>query len=81
MSLTELSERVDMTMSNLSIPKRAKPKQFGFQPWRLSAANWNASPAIFWNTKHNNFYEKAGFDQNLFWLKPAANILNRILFS
>lgn len=37
MSLTELSEAVDITLANLSILKTERQKRSVSQPWRLSA--------------------------------------------
>ncbi len=50
MSLTELSEKVGITISNLSILKKEKQKPFVFQRWKPSAKFWNVSLGIFWNS-------------------------------
>jgi putative transcriptional regulator len=47
MTLTELSERVNITIANLSVLKSSKAKQYAFQHWKEYAECWNASPAIF----------------------------------
>ena len=45
MSLTELSDRVGVTMANLSILKTGKAAPCDSPPWTPCAANWTASPA------------------------------------
>jgi len=49
MSLTELSERIGITMANLSILKKGKAKAIRFSTlhWRLFAKYWNVNPEIF----------------------------------
>ena len=46
MSLSELAERVGLTLANLSILKTG-----------LSAENWDASLATYWNTEMNKCYD------------------------
>ena len=45
MSMTELSNRVGVTMANLSILKNGKAKAVRFSTLRPSAGRWTASPA------------------------------------
>lgn len=50
MSLNELSQRVDITLANLSILKNNKARGgCASPPWRPSARPWTASRGIFWN--------------------------------
>jgi putative transcriptional regulator len=51
MSLNELSEKVDLTLSNLSILKTGKQKQSVFQRSKPFAKCWSASPPTFWNIR------------------------------
>jgi hypothetical protein len=46
-SLNELSERVNLTLSNLSILKTGKQKQFVLAP--QFARRWTANQVTFWN--------------------------------
>ena len=45
-SLSELSERVNITLANLSILKRAKQKPFVFRHWKRFAMFWIANLVI-----------------------------------
>ena len=49
MSLSQLSEKVDITLANLSILKTTRPKRCVFPPWRPFVPLWTASPEISWN--------------------------------
>lgn len=50
MSLTELTEKVGITMANLSILKKMeRQKPSGFQPWIRYAKLWIVNLEIFWN--------------------------------
>ena len=46
-SLGELSQKVDVTMANLSILKTTRPGRCAFPPWRPSVKRWTASRGIF----------------------------------
>ena len=46
MSLTELSDRVRVTMANLSILKTARPAPCASLPWTPFVESWTASRAI-----------------------------------
>ena len=48
MSLTELADRVGVTIANLSILKTGKARAIRFRPWPPSAGNSIASRAIWW---------------------------------
>ena len=50
MTLSQLAEKVDITLANLSILKNNKQSSAGVPPWRPSAPPWTASPATSWNT-------------------------------
>lgn len=56
MSLTELSEKVGVTMSNLSILKTGKAKAIRFPPSKPFAKYSIANPATFWNTGSSKQY-------------------------
>lgn len=47
--LTELSDKVGITLANLSILKNNRRAPCAFPRWMPSAAHWTASRAIFWN--------------------------------
>ena len=47
MSVTELSERVGITMANISILKMERQKRYVYLLWMLFARPWTASPEIF----------------------------------
>lgn len=48
MSVTELAQRVGITLANISILEKRQGKGHSFFPrWRKSARCWNASPGIF----------------------------------
>lgn len=49
MSLTELSERVGITMANLSILKTGKAKAVRVETLNKLATLWTVSPAICWS--------------------------------
>ena len=49
MSLTELAERVDLTLANLSILKTGRRARSASPRWRRSAPSWTASPATYWS--------------------------------
>ena len=49
MSVTELSERVGITMANISILKNGKAKAIRIETLDKSAVPWTASPVTFWN--------------------------------
>ena len=51
MSLSELSERVDISIVNLSVLKTGKAKAIRFSTWRPSAVNSIANQPIFWNIR------------------------------
>ena len=60
MSLSELAERVGLTLANLSILKTGRlerPRLCASPPLRLSAENWDASLATYWNTEMNKCYD------------------------
>ncbi len=65
MSLSELAERVGLTLANLSILKTGKAKAVRFTTLRLSAENWDASLATFWNTGMSKRYIKLKHQQLL----------------
>ena len=46
MSLNELSEKVNLTLANLSILKTVKQKQFDSARWKLFVKRWNVNQAI-----------------------------------
>jgi DNA-binding Xre family transcriptional regulator len=50
MSVTELSEKVGITMANISVLKNGKAKAIRFSSWTESAGPPNASRGIFWST-------------------------------
>ena len=50
MTVTELADRVGITMANLSILKNGKVRESSFQLWRRFAGLWTDSLEIFWNT-------------------------------
>ena len=54
MTLTELAERVGLTLANLSILKTGKAKPSVSARWKPSAANWNANREICWLTNESN---------------------------
>ncbi len=47
MSVTELAEKVGITMANISILKNGKARAIRFSHWRRSARRWSVSPAMF----------------------------------
>ena len=47
-SLTELSQRVGISITNLSILKRTKPGRFDSLPWMPSVKNWSVNPVTSW---------------------------------
>lgn len=49
MSLSELAQKVDITIANLSILKNNKARAFAFPPWRLFVKHWIASRGICWS--------------------------------
>ena len=49
MSLNELSEKVDLTLANLSILKRVKQKRFASAHWKPFAKRLIVSRVIFWS--------------------------------
>jgi hypothetical protein len=49
MTLTELAERVDLTLANLSILKTGKARAICFSRLRQSAKCSRASRATYWN--------------------------------
>lgn len=51
MSLSELAERVGLTLANLSILKTGKAKAVRFTTLEAICRNWDASLATFWNTE------------------------------
>ena len=54
MSVTELAEKVGITISNLSILKMIKPGRFGWRRWISSAKRWTANREICWNMWRTN---------------------------
>ena len=55
MSVTELSQRIGITMANVSILKNGKAKGIKFA---RSAMFWTVSPAICWNLSVRTEYER-----------------------
>jgi len=55
MSVTELAERVGITMANISILKTERQEPFDSQPWRGFAKLWNVNLETFWNVKSNKY--------------------------
>lgn len=49
MSVTELSEKVGITMANISILKNGKAKATGWIRLIRSAGHWAVSREIFWS--------------------------------
>ena len=50
MTLSQLAEKVDITLANLSILKNNKAKAVRFSTLEAICAAWTASPATSWNT-------------------------------
>ena len=48
-SLGELAERMNITPSNLSILRQARPRPYGFRPLSVSAVSLDASLATYWS--------------------------------
>ena len=63
MSLNELSEKVELTLSNLSILKTGKAKAIRLPRWKLFAKFWIASRVTFWNTRTTMTHEILPTDQ------------------
>ena len=62
MSLSQLSEKVDITLANLSILKTTRPRPSVSPRWRPSAPPWTASRETFWSscrTKRRNHDRQA----------------------
>jgi hypothetical protein len=51
MSVTELAEKVGITMANISVLKTARQERSGYRRWKQSARLSNANLGIFWNIK------------------------------
>lgn len=53
MSVTELSEKVGLTMANISILKngKAKRRRFACQLWIKYAKCWIANPGTYWSIR------------------------------
>ena len=51
MSVTELAEKVGITMANISVLKNGKAKAIRLSTLEAICKAWNASPEIFWNIK------------------------------
>ena len=58
MSVTELSEKVGITMANISVLKTARQKQSDYQHWKRFAKRWNVSLEIFWSITKYDFHKK-----------------------
>ena len=62
MSLSQLSEKVDITLANLSILKTTRPRPSVSPRWRPSVPPWTASRETFWSscrTKRRNHDRRA----------------------
>ena len=51
MSVTELTERVGITMANISILKNGKAKAIRFSTLEAICEALDCQPGIYWNTK------------------------------
>lgn len=61
MSVTELSEKVGITMANLSILKNEKARAIRFSTLEAICKALDCQPGIFWNTKAAAISCKAKF--------------------
>jgi len=58
MSVTELAEKVGITMANISVLKNGKAKAVRLSTLERFAKRWNVSLEIFWSITKQDFYKE-----------------------
>ena len=53
MSVTELADKVGITMANVSVLKNGKAKAIRLSTLEAIVELWNVSPATFWNKRRS----------------------------